>query len=70
MVEQPIVGQLVVYVTMDYRKPGKHNAQSTWSKLVTIHTEHHVTVEQAHEALTEWKKVNQNVVGKFTAALY
>jgi outer membrane PBP1 activator LpoA protein len=63
-------GTLSIKVMVQYRKPGEHNKLVTWSKLVQIHVDRGVTLEQAQECLEQWKQVNPEVVGSFAAAMY
>lgn len=62
-------GTLRVVVQKEYRKPGD-GPNTHWNKVVTIHTEHSVTLEQAQEILERWKKVNPDCMGSYQAALY
>jgi hypothetical protein len=62
-------GVLTVVVQKNYRKP-TDPAGTTWSKVVTIHKEMHVTMSQAEEILARWKDCNPDAMGSFQAALY
>lgn len=63
-------GTMCVKLQVQFRRPGPENDRSIWHKLVTIHTERGVTMDQATDILERWKEVNPDVVGEFGAALY
>jgi hypothetical protein len=70
MLERQVFGGLRIMVQVDYKRPGLGQELATWSKLVQIHVERYVTLEQAQEILTAWKERNPNCVGTFQAALF
>jgi hypothetical protein len=61
-------GNMTVSMQVQFRKPGQDNC--TWHKLVMLHREQHVTVDQAKEILAKWKAVNPEVIGSFQMGLY
>jgi hypothetical protein len=65
-----VLGTLVVHTQIHYKKPGEQNKNSYWSKLVQLHKVHSIALEDAQEVLKEWKKVNSECVGSWSAALY
>jgi len=61
-------GTMTVHMQVSYRKPGHPNC--SWSKMVLLCREQHVTLDQAKDVLAKWKECNPECIGHFSLALY